>query len=1377
MDSDTEVAREIVNASAEWRSALIDVSGSNRLLYFRPNASTINVSAAPPAAIAKLVSGSTVRLSELFPNTTDLRAAQRACMALSRKQREASEEFGVSVAFLAVGLASWNPEADEAIAAAPAEELNDKETKGHRPKYNRPSSPVLLRPLELNLRRGAQDAWELRLDEDFQLNGVLEHVMNSGASRLDSDEVLLLDESSLESTQVMLDSVETACSDVTEFAIDRSMFLGAFSYLKQPMVEDIDDLTALAKSDLVLALAGDPMAAARVRAIATEITESQPDYSPIDSEFLVLDADSSQSFVVNAALSGRNLVVEGPPGTGKSQTIANVIASMVAAGKKVLFVAQKRAAVEAVLNRLGSTDLSHLVLDLFASTGSRRFVSEELRKVLDRQKAIGIPDVAGLHFRLTASRDRLVAHRDALYDSTRGWGASVAELRVMSAAIPRGARSNLRLPAAVFNSWTKTSLEQLGSALNELNSIGALEPTWASTPGWSPSAMISNDLVANRTNLVREVATTTLPLLQQALSGSSAEAGFAAPRTLVEADAFAQFLGEVRAIASTIPAALSTDITTDDLEQMLIALDRQYRKHATLRLGWGARRAAARRATEIGAALQRPERFEWLKRARNAKTAWTAAGIPLVPASFGRLESALSHLRTQLATVQASTQGLDFTTTPLSELPSLLYKLAAQPNRVRMPRAFELEQQLVDAGVARVVATIRHHFSAGKTLSCKPSDVLEWVAVRSTLEEAEMTDPALAGITGQDLNSAAEMFQSADVSNLDANAARIRRFAAEALKESLDIHPEEHSILKHEVTRKRNFRPIRKLFREAPHVMLAAKPVWAMSPLQVSRLLPPEECFDVVIFDEASQVKPADAIPSLLRARQAIIAGDSRQLPPTEFFSKVLEDVPNAVDEGLNDMADNELAPLGGDAPKPQVRRPSESFTRDAESILFAMDRVLAGQSRRLLWHYRSRDERLIATSNAHIYDWSLTTFPAADTPDALRHVPVEWSKGIGGKTNSPEAEVAEVVSLVRRHVSERPDETLGVITFGVAHQNRIEASLEEAARGDDQLRAWIFGDRDERFFVKSIERVQGDERDAIILTVGYGKGVDGKLRYFWGPLLQDGGERRLNVAISRARRRMTLVTSFGPDDVPEDGHHSPGFKLMYQFIRFMASNGRNIEGGPDRSLALNPFEIDIRDRLSKAGLTLDPQVGVGSYRIDFAARHPELPGKHVLAIEADGASYHAGHTARERDRLRQTLLERRGWRFHRIWSSDWFNDADGEVEKVIAAFEEAVAAAGSSRAEERAVPAPEPSWKVEPAARTLAKPQVYRGQPIGDYSGSTLVELVEHLRSDRVLRTEEEEFNLVMAELGFQKRGSRIVAAIQQAQATADRRANRKDR
>ncbi|KIA70950.1 hypothetical protein ANMWB30_42730 [Arthrobacter sp. MWB30] len=1359
----------IARASREWKNSLIDVGGTNRLLHFKKTSATLDFEGAAESALVRLLRGAQVKLADLYPEPQLYSRAQRACTALYRKQREATEEYGVSVTYLAAGFATWNPASNSSLVAAEDEELGH--TAGVRvSRASVANAPVLLRPLVLERKRGTQDSWELSLVDDFQVNAVLLHVLNFDQPRITEDQILApleaLATDGSNDVRVALEDANTllkaACTTVDGFGIDPAWVMGAFSYQKQPMVSDVENLTVIGSSDLVSALAGDSAAATRVRSAAanSDVKESDPDYSPVDSEYLVLDADASQSYVVNAALAGRNLVVQGPPGTGKSQTIANTIAALMAAGKSVLFVAQKRAAITAVLNRLSEVDLSHLLLDLFAAEGSRRLVAEQLGQVLDRQGQITVPDVSTLEYRLTQARDRLVRHKDELFQASHAWGVSVHDLRVDSAGIPVAARSSLRLPASTFDSWGWNSLEEYAAAVDELFSLGALSPSWHENPGWRPRSLASLETAQKFRGEALDVVNVLLPDLEHRLSEQARLAGYGPPPTLPHAIWLAELHSNVQRVASAAPELLSAP----DLDAMLAALSKEHRRQAA-EIGWGERRKAKKHALAALVAVPQQARVSLLLLARSVRADWRSNAIPAPAPGNDVTYRNVCTLRDTITSLDGATQGLGLNERPLRELAGVLASLAGDQRTAQMVRANELEGKLRRAGLGLVLEMLAADHQVTSALDARPGDVLRWVTMRSILEHAELASPQLAGLRGADLEEAAKQFRTADTSHLEANAARVRRRSAEYLKAALDAYPHQHSLLKTEITRRRNFRPIRRLFQEAPDVLLASKPVWAMSPLQVSRLLPTEQCFDVVIFDEASQVKPADAIPSLLRGRQAIVAGDSRQLPPTEFFSKVLEDDATEEPDELVDMKEDTSA-----APRPASLR-SVSFTRDAESILFAMDRLLAGQSRSLQWHYRSKDEQLIAVSNEHVYSRSLTTFPAADAVGSVQHVEVPPSPGIGGGTNSPEDEVRKVVELVRQHLAERPEESIGIITFGIKHEDRIERALEQEMQRDADFERALNASAasGEPWFVKAIERVQGDERDAIILTVGYGKGMDGKLRYFWGPLLKDGGDRRLNVAISRAKKRMTLVTSFSRDDVPDDGHPSAGYRLMYHFLRFMASGGTDLTGGPNRRVPLNPFEIDILTRLEDAGLKLDPQVGVGGYRIDFAARHPDLPGRHVLAIEADGASYHSGHTARERDRLRQSMLERRGWRFHRIWSTDWFNDADREIQRAVEAFSAALADHPTTTDTEPDKPQETAMWNPGSTRRTHLPPQFTRQQNINDYPEQTLVELVAYIRSDGILRPSEEELRLVMSELGFSRRGIRIDTAIRRAQAAAD--------
>ncbi len=307
-------------------------------------------------------------------------------------------------------------------------------------------------------------------------------------------------------------------------------------------------------------------------------------------------------------------------------------------------------------------------------------------------------------------------------------------------------------------------------------------------------------------------------------------------------------------------------------------------------------------------------------------------------------------------------------------------------------------------------------------------------------------------------------------------------------------------------------------------------------------------------------------------------------------------------------------------------------------------------------WHYRSRDEALINFSNHYIYQNRLVTFPGPGGPPVISHELVQQEAGADGEEESCAIEVRKVIELIIREAREHPQETLGVITMGIKHMNRVQAALDRELEKHPDLEAFFDPSVPERFFVKNLERVQGDERDAIIISIGDGKDRAGNLPLHFGPLLSEGGRRRLNVAITRARKKLTVVSSFAHTDIDLSRVRAgSGIELLRDYLQYAASSGRRLGDGQLTTVPLNDFEAEIFDALTVRGLKLIPQLGASQFRIDMVAEHPRKPGRFVLAIECDGASYHSSYTARDRDRLRQQQLENLGWRFHRIWSTDWF--------------------------------------------------------------------------------------------------------------------------
>lgn len=466
---------------------------------------------------------------------------------------------------------------------------------------------------------------------------------------------------------------------------------------------------------------------------------------------------------------------------------------------------------------------------------------------------------------------------------------------------------------------------------------------------------------------------------------------------------------------------------------------------------------------------------------------------------------------------------------------------------------------------------------------------------------------------------------------------------------------DEVGILKRELAKQRKIMPIRKLFTRIPTLLPCLKPCLMMSPLSVSLFLQSDSYnLDMVIFDEASQVCTENAVGAIIRAKQIIIAGDSKQLPPTNFFNASISD-------GDFDVDDEDV---------------DDSFAY--ESVLDEAVTVLPERS--LKWHYRSRHEDLITFSNAKIYNNSLVTFPSHI--DRVIGYGVEYifvEDGVydrSGKRNNIN-EAKKVAALVFEHLSNHPKRSLGVVTFSEAQQQAVDSAIRQLRIQNPQCEDFFNDDKEEPFFIKNLENVQGDERDTIIFSIGYAKDSKGVMYMNFGPLSRDGGYRRLNVAITRAKFNIKLVGSIHPTDIRLENINSEGVKMLRTYIEF-AINGTSVlenELTYDKFVNVDsPFEEAVYDFLVSKGFRVTTQIGCSGYRIDMAVKHPTLDGRFVLGIECDGATYHSSRTARERDRLRQDVLEAIGWTIYRIWSTDWIKDPKTEGTKLVDAVNKAIA-------------------------------------------------------------------------------------------------------
>jgi very-short-patch-repair endonuclease len=342
---------------------------------------------------------------------------------------------------------------------------------------------------------------------------------------------------------------------------------------------------------------------------------------------------------------------------------------------------------------------------------------------------------------------------------------------------------------------------------------------------------------------------------------------------------------------------------------------------------------------------------------------------------------------------------------------------------------------------------------------------------------------------------------------------------------------------------------------------------------------------------------------------------------------------------------------------------------------------------------------------------------------------------------------------------------------MGIKHANRIQAALDRELNGSSEFSEFFDTGKQERFFIKNLERVQGDERDAIILSVGYGKDRAGSLPLRFGPILSAGGRRRLNVAVTRAKQKVTVVSSFLYSDINSSQvRPGTGLEFLKSYIEYASSGGKLLLTSELTTEPMNDFEMDVFDALSSKGMILVPQVGCSKFRIDLAACHPSAPGKYVLAIECDGATYHSSYTARDRDRLRQQQLERLGWTFHRIWSTDWFLRRDEEVDRAMKAFNKAVesgngnGAAVLQQAFDRESKKPESSIRFQSSKRSSTQAPIPIRESIGEYTAAELQDLLRWVKSDGKLRTNDELADEMFGALPFSRRGSKIEAALRQA-------------
>ena len=523
-------------------------------------------------------------------------------------------------------------------------------------------------------------------------------------------------------------------------------------------------------------------------------------------------------------------------------------------------------------------------------------------------------------------------------------------------------------------------------------------------------------------------------------------------------------------------------------------------------------------------------------------------------------------------------------------------------------------------------------------------DAFGYALYRSLAREAFAAHPALERHTGLGQEDARRRFRSLDAETTGLRRMElVERLSGKSAPWGNGVGNKgdytDGALLAHEASKLKRHLPIRQLMDRAGNAVQALKPCFMMSPMSVAQYLKPGGLhFDLLVIDEASQMRPEDALGAIARSAQIIVVGDPKQLPPTAFFAG----------------ADDEAGDDDGAAD-----------TVDAKSIL-DLAQATFRPMRRLRWHYRSRHGSLIAFSNHEFYDDDLIVFPSPAETNSDQGVSLTKVDGTYA-SRSNIAEVEAVCDAAVGHMRRHPGRSLGIATMNGVQRDLIAQRMDQLASGDAEVEAYVqeWAGTLERFFVKNLENVQGDERDTILVSTVFGPPTSGgRVRQTFGPINGASGHRRLNVLFTRAKHHLRVFTSMTPDDIVAGPDSPRGARVLKAYLAYAA--GGRLHAGEESDRAVDSdFEVFVRERLRNAGYEAVPQVGVAGFFIDLAVRDPDVPGTFLLGIECDGASYHSSRSARDRDILRQQVLEGLGWTIFRIWSTDWFRDPAGQTRRM----------------------------------------------------------------------------------------------------------------
>jgi len=1193
-DPSLAIANVADPAWRSWREELATVGGTSPLLHFVDEPGTrIELGATHPGGIARFITGKTTLLSSLIRDDLALRAAKLAAGQLAEKGLELATARGIDSIHLGIGIAEWtNDDID----------------------YR---APILLRPLAIR-RYGAD--FEVRLRGAAFLNPQLARALRD-QFQIDLDArafAALAEQDGSFKPNPVIDRLRGLTSHLQWFNVQPRLVVSSFAEVSTDMVADAADLS----HPMLDALAGNPSARWSVEESYAPVEPQHPDQREPETDTLLLDADAEQENVIAQVAAGNSLVVKTLPGTGATQTIVNAIGCLLAQNKRVLVVGARRSSLLGLSQRFADIGLAGVAV---SPSSLRRDV---IRSISRNEKATA-PQLGEVDGALVRLRKVLVDYRGAIDRADPVLGISVLDCLTELSRL-----ALLPTPPSTTARLSRDSVERMAGnrgaaaeAIVQAASLGEFRYGPGDSP-WYGASFSSSEAASRAHGIAQQLSRTELPRLLERASALIAQTRMRPFETIHELGVYLRLLTDIR---DTLDKFLPV-VFDRSLSELVAATSP--RKEAREMSGSNRRRLRKLAREYVRPGVHVGDLHESLVRIQQQRILWqrfAAAGItPEVPVGIADVQLAHTQVAQDLAALDeplgAVTRESQLINLPIPLLVEKLAGLAVESDVLdNLQERAAVRSTLTELQLGPLLDDLASRHVPEEQVAAE----LELAWWQSALESLLQADKALLGANTEVLDRLEADFRLVDEAHAAGSAQLLAWQLAENWQIGLVDWPDEAAALKR-VLRGERFDP-RSLQEHAPHLSRTIAPVWLASPYEVHRL-DDTVTFDTLVLVDAGATTLAENVGAIRRSKQIVAFGDPVTQTPAPFSIAVPTEEPQEQDAAALDAAhaDSALARLGD-------LLPTLALTRS----------------------YRAGGEDLAELVNRRFYSGKIESLPWAGSflgHNSIRIDRVEGGSGMPdpdtGGVESVDAEVDRAVELVIEHAATRPQESLMVLTASAKHAVRVQRAVLAATVGNHELREFVLNDRAEPFTVSTIEHAVAQSRDRVIFSIGYGRTPHGRVLSDFGALGRPGGERLLAVAMTRARRAMTIVTCFGPDDIDEDRMRY-GAVALAEVLGDVAARSAS-EPVPDDS---EPMLVDLARRLQARGL----RVALGHRgKLGLVASHRGM----CLTIETDSAL--RGTSLRESLRLRPEMLRRLGWHYLRVHAFELFGDPDAVADRVV---------------------------------------------------------------------------------------------------------------